>query len=447
MERHRAASGNDLLDAALVLERASTSSARDGEALRRAAFALATIGSRVTGEAGGRETNARALRICAETLVRARSSRFARDRDVTLASWACAVYVYRALGVRANRSDGEGLELCAKACTLALDVDDAGDDGLRWEIAAFALGGLARAMGGADGVAAEKLEKTADGGRMLGAALARWTALRSTMREAESSRELKAADLARLCAIVSKSPDGAAAMGFCDCGGVQALLALIDVGDEESSDGREKLTSAAIFDVAKALAGFCSASSKSGARFDATWVRNELSAILASASGKISDPLPAVAATLLRQAVSSLEKRQSSGSSARQLTTALEREASGYLNIGDCRPALGDVGTTNGVGVSKSFGSRIELVRSLSSSDLSPVKAASSFGGSADSLSTPLTRKRSSSGLLHSKSGKSPTKARATRARRSRLRLLIALSIVTAVCVLLFIRHGRRPLF
>ena len=92
------------------------------------------------------------------------------------------------------------------------------------------------------------------------------------------------------------------------------MLALVDADDVESS-----MNSAAMFDAAKAVAGFCASNST---RFDVESVTEEIEAILQSSSGTMRDYLPAVAATMLRRAAASLAKRPAS---RRRRDGALER--------------------------------------------------------------------------------------------------------------------------
>ena len=205
---------------------------------------------------------------------------------------------------------------------------------------------------------------------MLGAAVARWLALR--LVDVDAERELAVGDLARLAVILSRARDSRAATAFCERGGVSSLCALIDV---ESSP---PLSAGTMFDCAKAIAGFCAALSDGSttARFDVDGVARELRAILSSASGKMADPLPAVAATACRRALACLEKHAATRAGA---ATAVERQSS-YGALGDCVAAAKELdfadASRSGSHASLhraqkydgSFGSQIDLSRTRSES-------------------------------------------------------------------------------
>ena len=193
---------------------------------------------------------------------------------------------------------------------------------IRRETVAVAALTVARARG--PDAAAAALGGDDEGAGEIGAAVARWLALRAV--DASAERELAVGDLARLAVILSRARDSRAATAFCERGGVSSLCALIDV---ESSPGT-------MFDCAKAIAGFCAALSDGSttARFDVDGVARELRAILSSASGKMADPLPAVAATACRRALACLEKHAATRAGA---ATAVERQSS-YGALGDCVP-------------------------------------------------------------------------------------------------------------
>ena len=311
------------------------------------------------------------------------SSAVAIDRAVRLlrssdadgrARYDAALTLYRALAIRANRETAETVDAagaCETALTRAVAADDDDTDdvdeharGVRRETAVCAMGALARVRG--DGEAAETLRGV--GGRMVGAALARWTSLRCVGTSSdEATRALSASDLVRFAAILSKSADSPASRAFCDCGGVSSLLALVDADDGESS-----MNSAAMFDAAKAVAGFCASNST---RFDVESVTEEIEAILQSSSGTMRDYLPAVAATMLRRAAASLAKRPAS---RRRRDGALERQSSYNIsNLTDCVAVSDDVRVAVAVatstddesaGLTRSFGSKINLSRTRSSS-------------------------------------------------------------------------------
>ena len=146
------------------------------------------------------------------------------------------------------------------------------------------------------------------------------------------------------------------------------MLALVDADDVESS-----MNSAAMFDAAKAVAGFCASNST---RFDVESVTEEIEAILQSSSGTMRDYLPAVAATMLRRAAASLAKRPAS---RRRRDGALERQSSYNIsNLTDCVAVSDDVRVAVAVatstdddesaGLTRSFGSKINLSRTRSSS-------------------------------------------------------------------------------
>ena len=305
-----------------------------------------------------------------------RAVRALRSSDADArAKYDAALTLYRALAIRANRETAETVDAAA-ACETALtravaaddderdDVDE-GARGVRRETAVCAMGALARVRG--DGEAAETLRGV--GGRMVGAALARWTSLRCVGRSSdEATRALSASDLVRFAAILSKRADSPASRAFCDCGGVSSLLALVDADDVESS-----MNSAAMFDAAKAVAGFCASNST---RFDVESVTEEIEAILQSSSGTMRDYLPAVAATMLRRAAASLAKRPAS---RRRRDGALERQSSYNIsNLTDCVAVSDDVRVAVAVatstdddesaGLTRSFGSKINLSRTRSSS-------------------------------------------------------------------------------
>ena len=290
------------------------------------------------------------------------------------ARYDAALTLYRALAIRANRETAETVDAaaaCETALTRAVAADDDDTDdvderarGVRRETAVCAMGALARVRG--DGEAAETLRGV--GGRMVGAALARWTSLRCVGTSSdEATRALSASDLVRFAAILSKSADSPASRAFCDCGGVSSLLALVDADDGESS-----MNSAAMFDAAKAVAGFCASNST---RFDVESVTEEIEAILQSSSGTMRDYLPAVAATMLRRAAASLAKRPAS---RRRRDGALERQSSYNIsNLTDCVAVSDDVRVAVAVatstddesaGLTRSFGSKINLSRTRSSS-------------------------------------------------------------------------------
>jgi len=377
----------------------------------------------------------------------ARAWERAHGESVRLAS----ARLRRARGTPASREANgvDGAREIAMTCEASVlahcDVVDGGEEGnVRREIAALALGGLARARG--DGDAAATLGRAPNEGRALGAALARWLTLRLVNREGE--KMLTNADLARLAAVVSKNPESAAARAFCEFGGLSALCAFIDVGGDAAS-----LSPAALFDAAKATASLCSSAT---ARFDSARAREELSAILASASGKMSDPLPAVAATMLRQALGALERRSASARGVIS-SVSLERLPSASA-LGDCRPAreVDDDASSDAdarrPGELASFGSQIELSRSRSSQGTlgSSSGSASAFGADvrADVRSPALERKRSSSNvLLHGKSSKSPSKggSRMSAAPRRRLarRALWLVALVGALGCLFFFLSAR----
>ena len=290
------------------------------------------------------------------------------------ARYDAALTLHRALAIRANRETAETVDAagaCETVLTRAVAADDDDTDdvdeharGVRRETAVCAMGALARVRG--DGEAAETLRGV--GGRMVGAALARWTSLRCVGTSSdEATRALSASDLVRFAAILSKSADSPASRAFCDCGGVSSLLALVDADDGESS-----MNSAAMFDAAKAVAGFCASNST---RFDVESVTEEIEAILQSSSGTMRDYLPAVAATMLRRAAASLAKRPAS---RRRRDGALERQSSYNIsNLTDCVAVSDDVRVAVAVatstddesaGLTRSFGSKINLSRTRSSS-------------------------------------------------------------------------------
>jgi len=186
-----------------------------------------------------------------------------------------------------------------------------------------------------------------------------------------------------------------------------------------------------------------------------------LRAILSSASGKMADPLPAVAATACRRALACLEKHAATRAGA---ATAVERQSS-YGALGDCvaadRELDVDDASRSGSEASLhraqkydgSFGSQIELSRarsgSLNSSDASfssPTKlvpAASvpeASASAADALFTtppPLARKRSDSGASPPLKLKSPARARSKRRAVALRRFLLFLLFLFAVGVVL----------
>ena len=305
-----------------------------------------------------------------------RAVRALRSSDVDAsARYDAALTLYRALAIRANREAAETVDAaaaCETALTRAVAADDDDTDdvderarGVRRETAVCAMGALARVRG--DGEAAETLRGV--GGRMVGAALARWTSLRCVGTSSdEATRALSASDLVRFAAILSKSADSPASRAFCDCGGVSSLLALVD-----ADDGKSSMNSAAMFDAAKAVAGFCASNST---RFDVESVTEEIEAILQSSSGTMRDYLPAVAATMLRRAAASLAKRPAS---RRRRDGALERQSSYNIsNLTDCVAVSDDVRVAVAVapstdddesaGLTRSFGSKINLSRTRSSS-------------------------------------------------------------------------------
>lgn len=312
--------------------------------------------------------------VAIERAVRALRSSDAGARAAR-ARYDAALTLYRALAIRANREAAETVDAaaaCETALTRAVAADDDDTDdvderarGVRRETAVCAMGALARVRG--DGEAAETLRGV--GGRMVGAALARWTSLRCVGTSSdEATRALSASDLVRFAAIISKSADSPASRAFCDCGGLSSLLALVDADDGESS-----MNSAAMFDAAKAVAGFCASNST---RFDVESVTEEIEAILQSSSGTMRDYLPAVAATMLRRAAASLAKRPAS---RRRRDGALERQSSYNIsNLTDCVAVSDDVRVAVAVapstdddesaGLTRSFGSKINLSRTRSSS-------------------------------------------------------------------------------
>jgi hypothetical protein len=287
---------------------------------------------------------------------------------------------------------------------------------------------------------------------VLGAAVARWLALR--LVDVDAERELTVADLTRLAVILSKARDSRAATAFCECGGVSSLCALIDV---ESSP---PLSAGTIFDCAKAIAGFCAALSDGSttARFDVEGVSRELRAILSSASGKMADPLPAVAATACRQALASLEKYAATRAGA---VSTVERQSS-YGALGDCVTAAKELdfadASRSGSHASLhraqkydgSFGSQIDLSRtrseslnSLDASFSSPTKLipAASVPEASDTATAlfttppPLARKRSDSGTSPLLKSKSPARARSKKravALRRFLFFVFAVGVVFA---------------
>ena len=403
--------------------------------------------------------------VAIERAVRALRSTDA-GADAARARYDAALTLYRALAVRANRDAAETADAagaCEEALTRAVAADDDESDdvderarGLRRETAMCAMGALARVRG--DGEAAETLRGV--GGKMAGAALARWTSLRCVGTSSDDAkRALSASDLVRFAAIISKSSDSPASRAFCDCGGVSSLLALIDADDGDSSSASSSMNSAAMFDAAKAVAGFCASNST---RFDVESVSEEIEAILKSSSGTMRDPIPAVAATMLRRAAAALAKRPPSRRSARG---ALERQASYNIsNLTDCVAARDETRATVDApsGLKRSFGSKINLARTRSSSldsigasdvsfNSSPSKPAAVPASVPEHHSAspplfaspppppPLTRKRSSSNVL---STKSPSRsgvgggATTTRARRHLFRRLtqcLALALVLGV--------------
>ena len=161
-----------------------------------------------------------------------RAVRLLRSSDADgRARYDAALTLYRALAIRANRETAETVDAagaCETALTRAVAADDDDTDdvdeharGVRRETAVCAMGALARVRG--DGEAAETLRGV--GGRMVGAALARWTSLRCVGTSSdEATRALSASDLVRFAAILSKSADSPASRAFCDCGGVSSLL-------------------------------------------------------------------------------------------------------------------------------------------------------------------------------------------------------------------------------
>ena len=263
---------------------------------------------------------------CVDAL-RAASS---READDEADAYYAALSLHRALATRANRDDDEAMARCVATCEEVVERyarRRGGRDGaMRRETVALAALTVARARGPA--AAAETLRGGDERASVLGAAVARWLALR--LVDVDAERELTVADLTRLAVILSKARDSRAATAFCECGGVSSLCALIDV---ESSP---PLSAGTIFDCAKAIAGFCAALSDGSttARFDVEGVSRELRAILSSASGKMADPLPAVAATACRRALACLEKHAATRAGA---ATAVERQSS-YGALGDCVP-------------------------------------------------------------------------------------------------------------
>ena len=384
------------------------------------------------------------LRRCVDALTEA------RDDD---ARYYAALTMHRALATRANRDDASAVAACVEACVMTIEKR-AGERGeargaIRRETVAVAALTVARARG--PDAAAAALGGDDEGAGEIGAAVARWLALRAV--DASAERELAVGDLARLAVILSRARDSRAATAFCERGGVSSLCALIDV---ESSPGT-------MFDCAKAIAGFCAALSDGSttARFDVDGVARELRAILSSASGKMADPLPAVAATACRRALACLEKHAATRAGA---ATAVERQSS-YGALGDCvaadRELDVDDASRSGSEASLhraqkydgSFGSQIELSRarsgSLNSSDASfssPTKlvpAASvpeASASAADALFTtppPLARKRSDSGASPPLKLKSPARARSKRRAVALRRFLLFLLFLFAVGVVL----------
>mmetsp|Transcript_7179 Transcript_7179/g.26243 ORF Transcript_7179/g.26243 Transcript_7179/m.26243 type:complete len:476 (-) Transcript_7179:35-1462(-) len=323
------------------------------------------------------------------------------------ARYYAALYLYRASGVKANR-EAESASRTADVAKRALVAEsgsssssfvshgtDGSDMGLRRETVALMLGVLARLT--SDGEAAETLlaaQRCAD----VGAALARWIALRLIDRD--RARELTIADLTRLAAVVSKSAS-VEAKKFCDFGGVSALCASVQI-DADARTQDAFLTPAAVVDCAKAIAGFCSASTGCPEHVDAVSVKEEIRAILSSSTGKMSDPVPAVANSLLRHALASLEKYESSGDASATL-----KNSSQHGSFGDCMAALAAPTQQ-----SQAFGSQIELRRATSTTSLgyedivnSPSKPVTAMASSAGTFSSPppplaRTRSRGSGGAL-----------------------------------------------
>ena len=323
-----------------------------------------------------------------------------------------ALYLYRACGVKANREhrERESLASIADVAKRALVAESSSsgvssssqeDEALRREAVALMLGVLARLT--SDGEAAETMlasPRCAD----VGAALARWIALRLIDRA--RARELTIADLTRLAAVLAKS-SSAEAKKFCDYGGVSALCASVQI-DADACDQVAFLTPAAVVDCAKAIAGFCSGCP---AHVDLVSVKEEIRAILSASTGKMKDPVPAVAASLLRQALASLEKYESSGDATSASSTLKHASLSSsqqHGSLGDCMAALDDALTESATRQSQAFGSRIELQRATSASSLyedmanSPSKPVAAVvakpplaaPSSATAFSSPPTRSR-----------------------------------------------------
>jgi hypothetical protein len=387
---------------------------------------------------------------CVDAL-RAASS---READDEADAYYAALSLHRALATRANRDDDEAMARCVATCEEVVERyarRRGGRDGaMRRETVALAALTVARARGPA--AAAETLRGGDERASVLGAAVARWLALR--LVDVDAERELTVADLTRLAVILSKARDSRAATAFCECGGVSSLCALIDV---ESSP---PLSAGTIFDCAKAIAGFCAALSDGSttARFDVEGVSRELRAILSSASGKMADPLPAVAATACRQALASLEKYAATRAGA---VSTVERQSS-YGALGDCVTAAKELdfadASRSGSHASLhraqkydgSFGSQIDLSRtrseslnSLDASFSSPTKLipAASVPEASDTATAlfttppPLARKRSDSGTSPLLKSKSPARARSKKravALRRFLFFVFAVGVVFA---------------
>ena len=277
-----------------------------------------------------------------------------------------------------------------------------------------------------DVVAAEELAAS-ESSAECGAALARWIALRLVDRHRR--RELGSNELMRFAAIVgkagSKPESRGVAMAFCDFGGASALCASIRVAEEEEEedecdddDGRCRrntggLSAGAMVDCAKAISSVCA---WCPAHIDRAGVRAEIRSILESSTGKMSDPVPAVASSLLRQALAALEKYESRGgeqAANAPIGTVVAKKPSltqfGYL--GDCVEASTPSAEADDVS-SKAFGSQIELSRASSASSIYqsmmsspsvPVTAALKSPAPATLASPPpltRTRSRSSGGIL-----------------------------------------------
>jgi len=451
------------IDSAGDLERAgAVERAREARATSRARDEAKDASSRASNDVDALRALARAASaargaeaaMTRERCVDALRAASSREADDEADAYYAALSLHRALATRANRDDDEAMARCVATCEEVVERyarRRGGRDGaMRRETVALAALTVARARGPA--AAAETLRGGDERASVLGAAVARWLALR--LVDVDAERELTVADLTRLAVILSKARDSRAATAFCECGGVSSLCALIDV---ESSP---PLSAGTIFDCAKAIAGFCAALSDGSttARFDVEGVSRELRAILSSASGKMADPLPAVAATACRQALASLEKYAATRAGA---VSTVERQSS-YGALGDCVAAAKELdfadASRSGSHASLhraqkydgSFGSQIDLSRtrseslnSLDASFSSPTKLipAASVPEASDTATAlfttppPLARKRSDSGTSPLLKSKSPARARSKKravALRRFLLFVFAVGVVFA---------------